>query len=350
MYKKICIFLLVLSLFGNKSQACTSVIVSARVTVSGKPLMLKHRDTDFLDNKMVRIAGEKYDFVALANASDTVGEVWAGTNTAGFCIMNTATYDLKDDDVPFSEMDKEGFLMHRALEICSSVKDFEVYLDTLRRPMGVEANFGVIDAIGGAAYYEVNNHSWVKFDVNDASVAPDGYMVVTNFTRTGRVEDRKGVDRFDRACEIMATVPRSFGKESFGKIDIDYKYLINRISRSGKPIERDITSASIVFEGVEPGRKNPCAVMWTVLGFPSNAPIVPLIAVEKDNLPDFMKHHSLDKGSAGEDELAAKFKRIYEDWASEKIRNGAFYRKYDAIMTKFYDSYRHIVVESDKND
>lgn len=328
-----------------RADACTSVIVSAKAAVGGKPLMLKHRDTDFLDNKMIRVAGEKFDFVGLANAADEKGEVWAGTNTAGFCIMNTATYDLKDDDVPASQMDKEGLFMHRALEICTSVKDFEVYLDTLRRPMGVEANFGVIDAFGGAVYYEVNNHKWVKFDVNDASVAPEGYMVVTNFTRTGRVKERVGVERFNKACKIMAAAPRLENK-----LDIDYKYLIDKISRSGKPIEREITSSAVVFEGVSAGNKNPVAIMWTVLGFPSKAPVVPLVAAKKDNLPDFMKHHSLDCGTDGEDVLALDFYAIYNRWSGGKLSNGAFYRKYDAIMSEFCDSYIDNIVESDKND
>ncbi len=183
-------------------------------------------------------------------------EAWAGENETGFAIMNTATYDLKDDDVPSELMDREGVFMYRALEICSSLEDFEHYLDTLSRPMGVEANFGVIDEFGGAAYYEVNNHSWVKFDVNRE---PLGYRVVTNFTTTGRVEDRKGVDRYVKAHRILAStdVPMN---------EWDHDFLIRNISCSGAPIMRDITSCAIVFEG---------KTMWASLGKPDKVPCKP---------------------------------------------------------------------------
>lgn len=40
--------------------------------------------------------------------------------------------------------------MRKALRVCKTVQDFEHFLDTLPRPMRVEANFGVIDAYGGA--------------------------------------------------------------------------------------------------------------------------------------------------------------------------------------------------------
>ena len=64
----------------------------------------------------------------------------------------------------------------KALATCRTLADFEKMLDKYKRPMGVEANFGVIDAEGGAAYYEVNNDSWTKIDVND----PKLYNVKSN--------------------------------------------------------------------------------------------------------------------------------------------------------------------------
>lgn len=220
-----------------KAFCCTSVIISGGVRADGRPVMLKHRDTGELNNRMEWFQGPGYSFIGLVNSPSQGGEVWSGVNSAGFCIMNTATYDLKDDDVPSSEMDKEGIVMYKALGICRSLQDFENMLDSLPKPWGVEANFGIIDALGEAAYYEVDNHSWKRFDVADQ---PGGYMVVTNFTRSGRKEDRKGVDRFQKASRIMDSADVSV---------IDHRFLFNEISRSGKPIMRDITSSSVVFEG-----------------------------------------------------------------------------------------------------
>lgn len=67
-------------------------------------------------------------------------------------------------------MDREGELMYKALLECKNLSDFETFLDNYPRPVGVEANFGVIDAEGGAAYYEVNNTRWVKVDANDPNL------------------------------------------------------------------------------------------------------------------------------------------------------------------------------------
>ncbi|MBR1706005.1 MAG: hypothetical protein IJ721_04350 [Bacteroidales bacterium] len=247
-------------------EACTSVIVSGKKRADGRAVMFKHRDSDCQECGVERFQGEKYSLIGLVNADwrtrpaakvpAGTPEVWAGMNSAGFCIMNTATYDLKNDQVPAEMMDREGVLMYRALEVCASLQDFEYFLDTLSRPYGVEANFGVIDAQGGAAYYEVDNWHRVKFDVDEE---PSGYRVVTNFTRTGREEDRKGVDRYEKACRILA-------RTHVPVASWDHTFFIKRISRSGPPILRDITSAAVVFED---------GTMWTCLGKPDRVPCLP---------------------------------------------------------------------------
>ncbi len=258
--------LLLLIFVAVPALGCTSCIVSGKYTKDGKAVMYKHRDSKCQDVAVAYFQGEKYRLMGIVNADwrtnppygvpAGTGEVWAGENETGFAIMNTATYDLKDDDVPAELMDREGVFMYRALEICATLEDFETYLDTLSRPMCVEANFGVIDAKGGAAYYEVNNHKWVKYDVNRE---PLGYRVVTNFTMTGREEDRKGVDRYIKAHKILAStyVPME---------EWDHTFFIKNISCSGKPILRDITSCAVVFEG---------NVMWASLGKPDQVPCLP---------------------------------------------------------------------------
>ncbi len=257
---------LLLLLTGAESYACTSCIVSGKYTKDGKAVMFKHRDSSCQDVAVEYFQGEKYRMMGIVNADWRTNplarfalgtpEIWGGMNETGFAIMNTATYDLKDDDVPDNMMDGEGILMYRALSVCETLEDFEHFLDTLSRPMRVEANFGVIDEKGGAAYYEVNNHSWTKFDVNRE---PLGYRVVTNFTMTGRVEDRKGVDRYIKAHKILAStyVPME---------EWDHNFFIKNISCSGKPILRDITSCAIVFEG---------KTMWAALGKPNLVPCLP---------------------------------------------------------------------------
>jgi len=291
---------------------CTSVIISSKRTASGKPVMFKNRDTSHLDNRVEYFRGPIYTFIGLVNSDSEGGEVWSGTNSAGFCIMNTASYNLKDDDGPEEMMDREGSLMFRALGICATTRDFEALLDNMSRPMGVQTNFGVIDASGGAAYYEVDNDGWVKFDVNEI---PEGYRVVTNFSETGRPEDVKGYERWLTASDIMDEFSGQYGG---GLMDIgphDLLYCLSRSYRSsmtgidwlngyydiknstgfnGVVVDQDFiprhsTSAVTAFEGVRAGEDPLHTVMWTVLGYPCASVSVPLLVADSDILPSFMK-------------------------------------------------------------
>ena len=72
-------------------------------------MMFKHRDTDCLDNRIAYFQGDKYAFIGLMNAPTLDGEVWSGVNEAGFCIMNTASYNLREDTLQ-CQMDREGEL------------------------------------------------------------------------------------------------------------------------------------------------------------------------------------------------------------------------------------------------
>ncbi|MBO7544731.1 MAG: hypothetical protein J6T02_04050 [Bacteroidales bacterium] len=278
--KKLSFVILLLIISTLPSLCCTSIIVTKEKSGIGRPVMLKHRDTSVPDSKIEMFHGEHYDFIGLVNSSwrsrpvakntNGIPEVWCGMNTHGFCLMNTASYNIKDDNIPSSAMDREGLVIFRALGICATIEDFENFIDTLSRPMGIEGNFGVIDAKGGAAYYEINNYKSVKYDVYDE---PCGYMVVTNFSRSGREKDRRGVDRYEKASEIFA-----------GMSVFDHSTIINRISRSGSPIMRDISMSSVVFEGA--AEKCGEAVMWTCLGYPDSVPYIPLMMSE--DIPSFM--------------------------------------------------------------
>ena len=352
-------FLILLGLLlAVPSFACTSVIISGKASGTGAPVMFKHRDSSaHLDNRMEWFHGERYLFIGLVNAESAGGEVWGGTNQAGFSIMNTATYDLKDDDVPASEMDQEGKLMYRALEICATVEDFERFLDTLSRPMHVEANFGVIDASGGAAYYEVNNFKWVKFDVN---ADPAGYRVVTNFTQTGRKEDRKGEDRYLEAREIMARMVLPDGSLAFRQKGTSWhKQLMNGISRSGKPILRDVTSSTIIFEGVRPGSDPGHTVMWASVGYPTSTAYVPMMVMESDHLPSIVKKNAAsdhcitcDIGLQLKEKdlmkevwkteryIDVRFDRLFGKWQEGKLSDGDFRASYDRLMDKYSKIYQ----------
>ena len=300
-----CILAAVLTAAAIPSDACTSVIVSGRKTADGRPLMWKNRDTDSLDNSIRHFCGERYRFIGLVNSSSPGGEVWAGINTAGFAIMNTASYCLNDDDVPPEMMDKEGILMYRALEICGSLEDFEHFLDTLPRPLCVEANFGCIDALGGAAWYETGNYSYVKRDVNESQC---GYDVVTNFSWSGDKSGWKGVERWQTASavfremdsrgelsgihplDIIDSLSRSYRHEVIGIDLVRDSSAFLSATHAVVPdldfIPRKSTSAAVVIHGTASGGDPSGSVLWAALGYPPLAVTVPVPVSECDHVPE----------------------------------------------------------------
>ena len=183
---------------------CTTAVVSGKATNDGRPLLLKNRDADALQNKLVYFFDGKYRFMGLVNSEDINNkEVWCGFNEFGFGIMNSASYNLKVNDTT-KISDLEGIIMKMALEQCKTLEDFEKMLNDLPKPLGVEANFGVIDANGGAAYYETDNFKFIKFDVNDPAVAPNGYLIRTNFSISGQENKGYGYIRYQTASEIFS--------------------------------------------------------------------------------------------------------------------------------------------------
>ena len=282
----------------SRARACTSAIVSADASASGRPLLWKHRDTSTTDNKVEYVAGKDgaYSYVALFNAADrSLSEAWTGMNEVGFAVMNTASYNIKDDNVPDKKMDREGYVMTLALRSCRSVDDFEELLRALPRPMGVEANFGVIDAAGNGAYFETNNDSYVKYDLKDAE---GGVLIRTNYSHSGRKGEGYGYVREANAEHMICPVLDAAGK-------ISPEYLTEVVSRSfyhdvrhqdalesGERwavdedfIPRYKSTATIVIEGVPPvdDIEAVCAadivpqyIMWTGLGYPPCSEIVPV--------------------------------------------------------------------------
>lgn len=280
-----------------KAIGCTSAIIGCAASATGRPMLWKNRDTSAVDNKVEYIAGKdgKYSYVALFNASDrNCEEAWIGMNEMGFAIMNTASYNLKDDKVPQSDMDKEGYLMSQALSCCRTVDDFQSFLDNYPKPMGVEANFGVIDAEGNGAFFETDNYKYTKFDLADA---PDGILIRTNFSISGRKNEGYGQIRYANAEHLLAPyaangtitaelltedVSRSFYHDIYAT---DFATAGKRWVVDQDFIPRYKTTASVVIEGIEPVKDvteltaddiAPHYIMWTAMGYPPCAETFPV--------------------------------------------------------------------------
>lgn len=331
----------VISLAGADAVACTSAIVSGRLTANGRPLIWKHRDTNDLNNRVKRIEAHDglLEFVALFDARDTRDTAaWMGMNERGFAIMNTASYNINHDNVPESMMDREGVVMRMALERCASLADFEMLLDTLSRPMGVEANFGVMDALGHAAYYETGNYGYRKFDIDDA---PEGYIVRTNYSHSGREGEGYGYIRERNALDLLAPhiaardiCPATFTEELSRTFynSLTHEYYLPDADGGGRMIvdqdfiPRRISTASIVIECVNPGDDVSLTTMWTALGYPPCAVVCPVWTGE-GGVPERLTGQGADNHAA---ECDAVLKRK-ADVFPVKRGNGKHYINFDAL-------------------
>lgn len=266
--------------------ACTSAIISGSRTASGRPLLWKHRDTGEENNKVERFAAtdSTFEYVGLYNASDSLcREAWMGFNSQGLAVMNTASYNLNRDTV--TQMDREGLVMTQALKACRTVDDFAALLTSLPKPLGVEANFGVIDATGNGAYFECGNYDFTRFDLKDA---PDGVLMRTNYSHSGRTDDGYGYIREQNEHCLMAphiaagdltpeflteVMSRTFYNSYIGK---DYSHSGDSIIIDMDFIPRRSSTATCVIEGILPGESPALTMMWIGLGYPPCASIRPV--------------------------------------------------------------------------
>jgi hypothetical protein len=288
-------------------QACTTAIITGKATPDGRPILWKHRDASDYQNKLMFFKDGKYEYIGLVNTGDKAGdEVWAGCNSAGFAIMNSASYNLAANDTTKAK-DREGIVMKLALKTCESVADFEKMLTDLPKPLGVEANFGVIDAKGGAAYFETGNYLFTKIDANDPTVAPFGYLIRTNYSFTGPIDDGYGYIRystaenlFDQARAmgnltsefILQDVSRSF---RHSLLQTDLEEIANHCHENQIKfvhfedfIPRFSSTAAFLVQGVKPGESPDFCTIWTILGFPLCSVAVPTWISGGENLPPIL--------------------------------------------------------------
>lgn len=292
--------------FSIPAYPCTSVILSGKVTSDGRPLMWKNRDTGAKENltRHFPAVDGHYSYVGIVDASSSSTSIWIGTNSEGFCIMNTLSYNIKDIEDE-SKSNNNGRLMTMALQRCRTVQDFQNFLDTLPRPLNVGTNYGVIDAQGNGAYFEVNFTDYYKFDVNDPAVAPDGYLVRSNFSFNGRpIEEGRGQIRYQEAERqvrmalkkkdatpdfILRNMARDYCNPALGT-DCRSRSYTGEWAIDQDIIVRRRTTCSVVIQGVRPGEDPQLTTMWTIVGYPGTTVAMPVWEVGgEEGLPAMLK-------------------------------------------------------------
>ncbi len=277
---------------------CTSVIISGEHTPDGRPLMWKHRDTQAFDNKIVVINDGKYEAVALVNSADAEPEkIWIGFNSEGFAVMNTLSYNIEGDGA------NNGIFMKEALMECATVEEFEQFIEDYPRPRNVRSNFGVIDAEGGAAFFETGDHTYTRFDVNDKRVAPHGYIVRTNYSFDGEANQGAGYIRFGTAEKMF------YNASGEGNLSLPFlieeamisleNSLTGENAREDMPAEgednymyfqdcinRFTSTSSLVVQGVKEEESPLLTTMWSMVGFPLGSVAIPVWLTPEGDLPE----------------------------------------------------------------
>jgi len=90
--------------------ACTTAVISGKATKDGRPMLWKNRDTYSVNNKIMIFHDGKYTYVGLVNSKDKTGKsIWIGYNSAGFAIMNAASYWRRPvDETGFANLRHRG--------------------------------------------------------------------------------------------------------------------------------------------------------------------------------------------------------------------------------------------------
>ena len=182
--------------------------------------------------------------------------------------------------------------MGTALRKCKTVEDFEGFLNAEKGPgLNVTANFSVIDATGKAVLFETHSKGFTKYDANEAA---EKYVLVTNFSRSGKANAGAGYLRFDRALELVKQVRpgnlspelifRDFSRDT-GHVLLksltypEYKqhsasedlWIHNRFT-----INRSDTACAVVMVSKDPSDPRSRAMMWILPGEPMTAIALPL--------------------------------------------------------------------------
>ncbi|QDT13761.1 hypothetical protein [Planctomycetes bacterium K23_9] len=277
--------------------SCTTVLVSGRVTVDGRPLLWKNRDTWQTQNEVLYADTGKYALVGVVNA-EAAKRVWMGTNEAGFCIENSLSRDLSGSKGVSGGMGN-GSLIRLALETCDSADAFEQLLITTNSPgRRTEGNFGVIDAAGSAVMFEVGPTSYLKFDANDPKVAPDGIIVRANTSVSGSLETAPKTPLADlpvleaRYSGLRYCRAREICLQQLKATNLDVRFMLQDLARdieiiktaeakagdlvdTARTLNRNTTVSAVVFQGVLPGASPTGTTMWTLLGEPAFSIAVP---------------------------------------------------------------------------
>ena len=226
--KKIAVSLIALLSVCVEGLACTSAIVASHRSSEGAPLLWKHRDSKDGNSHVEYVATGKYAYTAsVPNSKRYTEAVFMGINEKGLGVMNTATKKLPKATVEeyaacSSEPTNYIFsrLMRFALSDCATVDEFEAFLRKTKRKRGFCTNIGIADAEGNAAYFEIWDLGYCRYDVKDMS---QGFDVRSNFSFKGDPNFGTSKRRYDLIMGEMSAHDGNFTPQQFMEYSRSYK-------------------------------------------------------------------------------------------------------------------------------
>lgn len=308
------------------TDACTTAIVGAKASASGRPMMWKQRDAGGPGNVAAYVSETgSFAFTGIFNSDDKGHKnVWAGINERGFAIMNNQSYNISEEKYKA----RNGAVMKKALQTCTTIDEFEKMLRDIPHPCPTKANFGVIDATGAAAYIEAGGSAINRFDVPE-----DGWLVRTNYSFSGIEGKGSGYARYETAQYIMAHHKGKFKAEdlidglgrSFRNQVLGRDFLKGRRTDfvwDEDFIPRPTTRSSTCIEGVIPGDRPDSGLMWIAPGYAPACYSLPVWVAAKDEIPS-----CLTANADGESEA---------NLLAHRLQNSAHTLMRDAV-TKYID-------------
>ena len=277
------LLLLIALVLGERAFACTSAIVAASHSKEHSTLLWKHRDAPSWDCHIEHFRDGKYPFTALVSPDKS--KVYSGINEQGFAILNTVSENITKD-TSLCQAPGALFVMAYALREFATVEEFEKWLATTNGKRSYVTNFAVGDASGAAAYFEVSQESFKRYDIGERS---EGFDIRSNFSFSGNMVDRgPSVPRYDIVKRQMSCKPMHSPYDFF---DYGRNYVngsgVEVLTTSEKFICNDLTvpryfsvaSMVMVCDGENPR-------MLVSVGHPVVAIVVPVYVKAENAIPE----------------------------------------------------------------
>lgn len=292
--KRIALIIALIFALNFDSLACTSAIVAPTRSSEGVPLLWKHRDNSkFINTRIEYIDDGKYAYTAVVPNNEKYAKgVYAGVNEKGFGIISTSTKNLPEstpEEYKACGLRRmRGGAAWNGLRECATIDEFEELLKTTKRSRRSHSNYGVGDATGAVAYFEIWDIGYRRYDVSQSG--NDGFDVRSNFSHAGNPE-KAGTSkrRYDLIMREMKEhngeftpqdfigYSRSYNSIKYGNVlDMEMIYYCNNHT---VPRASTVGSFVIVCDGTNPR-------MLVMNGHSVSSLAVPVYVRAKENIPE----------------------------------------------------------------